>query len=350
MLEKKIRRFITSGCYSDTLRYKESIKNRIKNDDEINLEGQWSYITELMIITIKSLIPSQEKVGTVIDYKRFHQELMLWYYYRHGHNRSVLNALKKKSSTIYWNEMDDSLYGRIFPIVAANSNWDVIKDQVLANIVYTTGNISCILEAIALSKLIFEVINGNISFDENLERVKEEIVHFSQKDFLDRFENMLMYNLDSYERNYTIDFERSRISLLNTLNNKGNDVNFDVIRTCLSVLDSELNVPVNTKNNFFLNGLKGLLRDEEEELDFKDMDFIKSLGDYLIKLRKSRISPEILAVEEYYTPDIFAFNEGEVFNHTLLNKSKVLKKEVTSDYQISYIKTKTGVYRFFKAK
>ncbi|MTI49496.1 MAG: hypothetical protein FH761_16815 [Firmicutes bacterium] len=359
MQEEIIKRFIDNGCYEDTVKYGEYIKNRDRANETKNLDGQWSYLTELVIITIKSLIPSNEIIGTVIDYKRFEEELKLWHSYRHGYNKALLNALTRKSSNIYWNETDNSSYCRIFPLVASNSNWETTKDQILKNLVCVTGNINTILECLVLSKLLQEILDGITDYECILEDIKEEIIHFSQKDFIDKYSTDFLFILDTYEGNYAIDFERKRISLINILNGLylGND--FQTLKQSLEILNHNLSLgeddlrkedsELESTNHYFLAGLRGALDTNHFVGNYKDKSFITNLGSYLYKLRKSRISPESLIVEDYFMPDVFSFNEGDTFNHTLLNTCKVVKKENYRSFLISYIKTKAGTYRFFRS-
>ena len=66
--------------------------------EDIRLNNRPSHITDLMVLTIKSLIPSENNVKVYIDYKRFSEEIKLWKYYKHGENNSILNILGNKDS------------------------------------------------------------------------------------------------------------------------------------------------------------------------------------------------------------------------------------------------------------
>lgn len=347
MLEKMIKTFIVHGCHGDTLKYQEYVHSRSKLVDEDQIKGQWSYITELMIITTKALVPSKVLVGTVIDYKRFQKELQLWYYYRHGSNNLVLNSSKEVVSDIYWTDEDESICARIFPIVAANTSWEIIKDEVIKNLLFTSGNIANVLETVILSKLLFLKINGIKVFEEIISDLKDEIIGFSQKEFLQNYENYLKLSLDTYPGNYPITFERKKIILLNILNGISIDSDFETFRNTLKVLQGSRDNEIGF-NNFWSMGLNGIMEGKEIDYDFKDSRFIESLGGYLFKLNKGRISPESLEVSNYELPYIFSFSIGDEFDHSLLNRCRVIKKEEDSNFIVSYIQTKTGVYRFFK--
>lgn len=341
MLETNVEKFILSGCSEEVRRYRESFYQ--PNEIE-HANNQWTYIVELMIITIKSLIPDEVHHGSVIDYKRFNEELKLWYHYRHGENISLLGSLYNDERT-YWDYEDDSIFSRITPIIFANEDWAVTRREVLKNILYSSGNIYSIFEGLALSKLLFLLIN-NPSFDcdELISQVKEEMICFSQKDFVREHSINFKFLLDTYKGNFVIDFERKRIEILNTLNGMNLGSKYNTLKESLNILGEQ---EVNTLPTFFLGGLRGL-KSVCDYNPIKDEEFIKNLCSYLVKLRKGRFSIESLQIDKYILPNVFQYKEGEVFFHTLLKKCQVVKKIKDSGKEISFIRTKSGIYRFIK--
>ncbi len=342
MLESNIENFIICGCGEEVCRYRDSFyqPNSLEYD-----KNQWTYIVEIMIITIKSLIPNEIHHGTVIDYKRFDEELKLWYYYRHGENNSLLGSLYNEERA-YWEYEDDSIFSRIIPIVFSNGDWTVAKREVLKNILHTSGNIFAVFEGLALSKLLFVLINNpKNNNDDIISQVKEEIVCFSQKDFIREYSVNFKFGLDTYKGNFIIDFERRRIDLLNTLNSINISSKYDTLKQSLNILEGQ---GENTLPKFFLGGLRGL-RSVYENTPIKDEEFIKSLCSFLSKLRKGRITIESLQIDKYILPDVFQYKEGDVFFHTLLKKCQVVKKIDDSEKIISFIRTKSGIYKFRKS-
>lgn len=340
MLENYIEKFIVSGCSEEVQNYKSiSGENCILERDK----NQWSYIVEIMIITIKSLIPSD--YGSVIDYERFNEELKLWYYYRHGGNNCLLGSLNSDERA-YWEYEDDSIFSRIVPIVFANEDWIVARDEVLKNILYTTGIISSIFEGLSLAKLLSVLIsNFQISYDDIISQIKEEIVCFSQKEFMQHNINYFKFSPNTYKGNYIVVFERKRIELLNVLNGIGKSQEYNTLKQSLDILQEP--EKDNEQSSFLLAGLKGLMTSYETN-HIKDEVFIKNLCSFLVKLRKGRIAAESLHVENYILPDVFQYNEGDIFFHSLLKKCQVIKKIKESNLVISYIRTKSGVYSFWK--
>lgn len=339
MIENRIEKFIVGGCGEEVKKYKESSNQSSTLECDRN---QWTYIVEIMIVTIKSLVPDESNHGSIIDYERFNEELKLWYYYRHGENNSLLGTLHNIDE-IYWDYEDDSIFSRIVPIVFANEDWNVARREILKNILYTTGNINSIFEGIAIGKLLFILIdNVNIDYSELVDIIKEEIVGFSQRDFIKDYISYFKSFPKHYKGNYTVDFERKRIELLNILNGISVGLKYNTLKNSLSILAGKGDC---NSINFFLGGLRSL----KEDLDYetiKDEEFIRNLARFLVKLRKGRISIESLRVDKYILPNIFQYKEGDIFFHTLLKKCQVIKRLDEPDKIVIFIKTKSGIYRF----
>ncbi|MBU5294157.1 hypothetical protein KQH90_08930 [Anaerosalibacter bizertensis] len=306
----------------------------------INEEKERNYVSEITILTIKSLMPSREEIGTRIDYERFKKEIELWYLYRSGENSSILNSIDLSNKDVYLNSIDDSLYIRIAPIVFSNKNWDIIKKEVLKNILYTTGNIEAILEGLLISKILFLIAYN----DENIiSKLKDEIISFSQVGFLEKYSGFFRVSVEEYSKKFIVDFERNRIEIINLLNGISSN-KFKVLKESLMVIEKNI-----LKDDFhiFSKGLywmkNNMYLDEKESLKFH-----KDLCHYIWSLNRGRIDPDILTIEKYYLPDIFSFNEGDEFHHSLLNKCKVLKKENMLEGIKVYLATKSGIYIFKK--
>jgi len=344
-VEDIIKDFILSGCYGDSLEYRKKHEHKVYSESQ----GQWSYIVEIMIVTIKSLLPSSKVAGTLVDYKRFDEEIKLWKDYRHDENNSLIEVVDGQSEKDYWTNLDDSLYSRIVPLVMVNSDWQIVKVEVIKNILYTTGNIEALLEGIILAKILHSyIINESIELEKLSSDLKEEVIHLSQKELLEKFRDYYRFDLKSFPGNFTIVFERNRVELLNILSGKDSS-KYKIFMKSLAVIKG--NAYENESfYNFFINGLVGAKYGYDIKKDFKDKEFIESLCSYIYKLFKSRVNPESLEIATYYLPDIFKFKEGEEFSHSLLNRCKVIKKEIDDSNITSYIKTKAGTYRFFRIK
>ena len=341
---EKVKRLIISGCYGDVLLYKDYFNT---NDEEVIVKNQWSYIVEMLIITIKSLLPSFNEVRNEIDYKRLHEEINIWKYYRHGGNKLLINTENIDES--YWNSSDNSVYSRIFPIVISNKNFEYIKDEVIKNILYTTGNIKILLEGIFLSKVIYCLLENVKDYDKIIVEVKNEIINMSIKEIKEKYNENYRLDITTYSGNYILDFERKRIDIINLLNGITKE-EYRLLDDILNILKEEITDYENIKPNFLTYSIIGLKRETVDQLKIKDKDFLLSLCDYLVKLRNGRISPELLKLENYFLPDVFKYKENDEFNHSLLNKCRVKLRIENNNFIKLFIETKSGIYRFIKVK
>ncbi len=305
--------------------------------EDLEINGDRSYITDLTIISIKSLVPSRKYVKVNIDYNRYNEEIKLWQYYRNGDNPSLLNLFQNIDSKIYWGEIDDSVYSRVLPITIVNKDFDDIREEIIKNLLFTTGNIETLIETILISKMIFLLINNSENI---IEELKEEIINFSQLEFERKYAKYYRIPTSEYKKNYTIDFEQKKIFALNLLN-FSTSPGFKTLKDCLEVLLSN-GIGRTTMGKC----IKVLLDNNIGEIDIDA--YYKELSSYLYKLRNGKIAPEVLEIEKYYLPNIFQFNEGEVFYHSLLNKCLVMKKQEIGNDIIIDLNTKSGIYRFKK--
>ena len=289
--------------------------------------------SQLSMITIKSLMPSNIVRGNLIDYKRFKEEVKLLGYYKLDKENIFQIDLSREE---YFNYKDKTIYSRILPIIAANQDYDIIEEEVIKNILYTTGNIDTLLEWIAISKYVFL----RLEKDENiLENLKEYIINISQIDFLEKYRAEYLYDLSKLDIKFEINFEKARVALISLFH--GVDLGkFKYLKNILEVFDSrdEETVVGNIINNASI--------DKKIDIDIEIEDSYERIALYVLKLRKSRIDPEDLKIKEYILPDVFEFKEGEVFFHSLLNRSKVIKKEVKNKSLTSSIQTRSGMYLF----
>lgn len=343
MIEKTIKDFIINGVYFDVKDYKKDMKEPVMSAYE---ENQWSYITEIMILTIKSLKPSLKDDGNIIDYKRFKSELELWTSYRHGMNKNLLHGINARFDENYFKEIDESIYPRVAVITLANQNWEAVKSEIIKNILFTSGNIELILESLLLARILFSVLkNKDFEYEKILEELKYESINLSQVE-LSNYDEFYRVSKDKYDKDYKIDFERTRIQLITLLNGIELDDKFFTLRTCLEALKNKEQNEVENCNSFFTCGLLGIINGEAESNEIKDIRFLESLCSYIAKLRKGRIDIDGLDLTKHVSIDIFSYNENEMFSHPLLNQSKVIYKGQRENFEVAYVQTRTGIYRF----
>lgn len=302
--------------------------------EDFNRNKRFSYISQLTVITVKALIPMMDEHGIRIDYTRFEEELKLWINYRNGENSSLLNTQGRVNPQIYWKEKDDSLICRIIPLVLVNQEYRVVEEETIKNVLFTTGNLQSLFDSIYTGYLLYLVLNK----EENIiEKIKENIIGFSQREFMDKYEKYYKVGILDYPGKFKIEFEKERIHLLNTLNGIKNN-RFAYLEDCIDVLNKV------ESETFVASILYDFMYLKNPECDIPK--FYTNLGNYGLRLRKSRIDPAQLVIKEYILPDVFSYAEGEVFFHSLLGDTKVTKKEVKGNSLTSLIQTKTGMYLF----
>lgn len=312
---------------------KELMENLFKEDFIVN--EKYTYLSQLGVITIKSLMPLKDNMGVRIDYKRFVEELKLWKKYRLGENKALLN-LKENKSEVYWKEEDDSIFTRIIPIIIANENWDIIKEEVVKNIIFTTGNIKDMFEYLSIAYVIYMIIEREADL---LPKLKEKIIGFAQVEFLEEYEKFYKNPIDTYPGNYKVEFEKEKIQIISLLNGVSVAKYYKLEDILKYIAGKDI-------KTFIGKILKGLTDEDSNQINLPG--FYKNLSTYLVNLSKGKINSEQLQVKEYILPDVFSFKEGDVFYHTLLNDSKIIKKEVSNGKLTSLVQTKTGMYLFEK--
>ncbi len=305
--------------------------------EEYLKEKYSSHIIDLITITIKSLVPSEDYSRINIDYKRFGEEIKLWKYYRNGENKALMNVIEQLNPNVYWSCKDDSVYPRIIPIVLSNRDFSVIKEEVIKNILFTTGHIETLIEGLLLSKILFY---KNLDINSIIPKLKEEIISLSSADILNKFKDNFRVPIEVYDGNYFIDFERNKISGLNTLNLSFSN-KFKVLEEVIKALLGR-----GDETHIIAKCVRGCDKDKSYELD----EYYINLSNYVYKLRNGQINRDSLIIDKYYLPDVFQYEEGDEFYHSLLKKAIVLKKYETEYNLVSHIKAKSGTYIFKNSK
>lgn len=301
-------------------------------------KGNYSYKTELFILSLKSLLALENKLELSINYDRYDREFALWKYYRTGSNPALDNILFQFNEESYLGEGDDSIIYRLLPLIFTNTVYENMYEELVKNILYTTGNLDSIVENILISKLIFMLLNSYKDIDHEL---KEEVMNLRQEDFIDNFGNSFRIDIDGSSDKFKIAFEKTKIRAISILNG------IEDIR--MKKFSRLYNIYLSNEDNE-RGDLLGLLIEGLEEEDFyeSEISYFGELGAYLYKMRKSRIDPRLLLIEDYVMPNIFEYEKGECFNHSLLSTCRVVDKEIKNNLLYVRLETKSGVYNFRK--
>lgn len=245
---------------------------------------------QLFLITVKCLIPYDDKIGCLFDKDRYKKEIELFSSYMNGNDETIDYWLQNKEAS---NLEDNLLEYKIIPLALSNTVWENLTDELIKVVLFYTINKNAILNALLISSAVFDFMTGS-DIDSIEAAARERLINFSVKEFL-------IKNQTNADKNYIIDFEKERIKMI------AKPILFD---------------------NNFINGFKVLnyiFEKSPEHLTENNSDIIDSFSVYLYKLRKGLISPEKLIIPDKI-PEIKECLKYSTFSHPLLGRCKVIKR------------------------
>lgn len=298
--------------------------------------SKYSHISQIGVVTIKSLIPSKEDLGIRIDYKRFDEEIRLWNGYKTSEDTLIGNYVYEDMGRYYTEDVTS--YFRTVILATVNKDIDILEDEIIKSTLYSSGSIESLFKNLILGYKIYYLLSSYNS-DTIIENIKNHIICFSQKDYMDRYEKDYRFDLKDY-KNYKLEFEKAKIDLISLLNG----IKKDSLRGVYEYLYLE-DLTEEVLSDLYSKGLGDwLMCSEVVELP----KFYSDLSVYVESLRRGRIEPESLYIGEYILPDVFGYEVGEEFYHSLLKKAKIVKRETMNGQEFCFVQTKTGVYVFRK--
>jgi len=260
---------------------------------------------QLFLITVKCLIPYDDKIGCLFDKDRYKKEIELFASYMNANDELIDYWLQNKEAS---NLEDNLLEYKIIPLALSNTVWENLTDELLKAVLFYTINKNTILNALLISSAVFDFMIGS-DIESIEEAAKERLINFSVKEFL-------LKNQINADKNYIIGFEKERIKMI------AKPILFD---------------------NNFVNRLKVLNYIFEKSPEYfteNNSDIINSFSVYLYKLRKGLISPEKLKIPDKI-PDIKECLKYSTFSHPLLGRCKVIKKTEKE----AIVRNKSGLMR-----
>ena len=246
---------------------------------------------QLFLLSSKSLVPYEDKIGCMFDITRYEKEIELFKYYMNGHDDTLgyYFANKKPSG-----RKDELLECKIIPVAVSNTDWDVLLNEALKSVFFFSTNKDTILNAIIISSSVKEYLEDNDTDSMN-EVTKERLIGFSLKDFLNN--NNLSINKEGL-----IEFEKERVKML---------LKYEPI---IDDLKEKYKV------------LKYIYDESKSNEEMVDETVLSSFSLYLFKLRKGIISPEKLKISNNDVPEFREFLKHSSFVHPLLGRCVVLKR------------------------
>jgi len=326
--------------------------------------GQWSYITQLMLINCKCLIDNKDKRRVLVDYRRMIEEIKLWKHYRCGTPLNYINKIRlgKKyyEDEFYWNDKRGEAFSRIFPIILANKNFNAAQEEVYKNIIYINRHPQVVLSGLLLLRTTYFLLNNTIIEKEELiNELKNYLINLQllklEECINKQVPNNYKIKFEQEKINYLIDLDRVKdIKSYRLFNSNSKDI---FIASLINFLELYLNqedmskiFESQEKEIYVITyGLLALVKKAGKVNinTIKDADFIKNMDEYLLKLSEyevSRVPFEKIDNEV----DLFSLNKGTILKHPLLNNIRIKDKNQFDNYIELIIESKSGEYKLIR--
>ncbi len=283
------------------------------------------YIKNMIIINTKSLIDDIAQRYVKLDKNRLKDELLYYKFYG--------EKLK-----------DTNILNIVLPIILTNTNIKKSEEEVIKLIKYHSlynKNEKLmneyILGALMYNTVIHSIIeNQNIEYLELMQNIKSSIIAFKY----------------TGEKAEIIKFEMKRIQIIQLIDRyidfKINDYkDDDIIINLLNVIydvyveDREVTIDgVNSMKKTILSILNFKIKS-----DIDNIVFINSMAEYIVKLRKYKISKKeynIKSDPRY----IIGLDIDDIKSDPILNNIKVISKDFKDNILTVRLSSKSGIYNF----
>lgn len=283
------------------------------------------YIKNMIILNTKSLIDDLAQRYVKIDKNRLRDELL---YYR-----------------FYGEKLDDiNIVNILLPVIISNTNMKKSEEEVVKVIkyyvLYNKKNEymnDFLISSLIYNTLIHSIIeNKDIEYEELMQKIKSTIIEFT-------------YEMEKVE---VIKFEMKRIQVIQSIDRyidlKIKDYeDSDIINNLLNVI---YDVYINDRDTQ-IQGIKSIKKsilsilgfDINEKID--NIDFINSMAEYIIKLRKYRINKKEYNIKS--DPRYLINLEiGDTKSDPILNNIKVISRNFSNNVLNIGLVSKTGDYNF----
>lgn len=283
------------------------------------------YIKNMIILNTKSLIDDLAQRYVKIDKNRLRDELL--YYRFYGEKLSDINIVNILLPVIISNtnmkKSEEEVVKVIKCYVLYNKKNEYMNDFLISSLIYNT--------------LIHSIIeNKDIEYEELMQKIKSTIIEFT-------------YEMEKTE---VIKFEMKRIQVIQSIDRyidlkiKDYEDN-DIINNLLNVIHDIYISDRDTK----IQGIKSIKKsilsilgfDINEKID--NIDFINSMAEYIIKLRKYKINKKEYNIKS--DPRYLINLEiGDTKSDPILNNIKVISRNFSNNVLNIGLVSKTGDYNF----
>ena len=283
------------------------------------------YIKDMLIVITKSLVDDAKQRCVKIDDNRLRDELI--YYKFYGEKINDLNIINI-----------------LLPIIISNTNIQRSEDEVLKTIKnYTLYNkkeeylSEYILGSLIYNTLIHSIIdNKNIEYNDLMQNIKTRIIEFIpnlEKSKVIKFEMCRIKTIQAIDKN--IDLYKNKYS--------NNDIILNLLNVIYDVYIEDREVDIDGVNSMKKSILSIL--DFELNTNIDNIDFIKSMSEYIIKLRKYKINKKAYSIKS--DPRyLIGLEVGDTKQDPILNNIKVISKNFVNNVLKIKVISKSGNYDF----
>lgn len=280
-------------------------------------------LKDLIIINTKSLIDDKTQRCVYIDEKRLKDELIYFRFY--GEKIGNVNFLNI-----------------LLPLILSNTNIQKSEDEVVKLIKKYVSYFKkeeslfdYLLSSVAYNSIMHNLINNSkIEYVELLQNIKDKIIGFS-------------IQLDKSD---IVKFQMARISTIQLID-KYIDLKYEDYDE-ESILPSVLNILYDIyieDRNVENQGIKSIKKSilsilgEETELNEDNIDFIFSMSEYVVKLRKYKIGVKMYN-KKIDPRGLISLEEGDTTIDPIFNQITVMSKTFSDNILSIKINSKSGIY------
>ncbi|UWD48411.1 hypothetical protein NYR90_17935 [Clostridioides difficile] len=280
-------------------------------------------LKDLIIINTKSLIDDKTQRCVYIDEKRLKDELIYFRFY--GEKIGNINFLNI-----------------LLPLILSNTNIQKSEDEVIKLIKKYVSYFKkeeylfdYLLSSVAYNSIMHNLINNSkIEYVELLQSIKDKIIGFS-------------IELDKSD---IVKFQMARISTIQLID-KYIDLKYEdydeesILPSVLNILYDIYIEDRNVENEGIKSMKKSILSilGEETELNEDNIDFIFSMSEYVVKLRKYKIGVKMYN-KKIDPRSLISLEEGDTTIDPIFNQITVMSKTFSDNILSIKINSKSGIY------
>ncbi|MCC0646759.1 hypothetical protein [Clostridioides sp. ZZV15-6598] len=280
-------------------------------------------LKDLIIINTKSLMDDKTQRCVYIDEKRLKDELIYFRFY--GEKIGNVNFLNI-----------------LLPLILSNTNIQKSEDEVVKLIKKYVSYFKkeeylfdYLLSSVAYNSIMHNLINNSkIEYVELLQSIKDKIIGFSIE----------------LDKSHIVKFQMARISTIQLID-KYIDLKYEdydeesILPSVLNILYDIYIEDRNVENEGIKSMKKSILSilGEETELNEDNIDFIFSMSEYVVKLRKYKIGVKMYN-KKIDPRSLISLEEGDTTIDPIFNQITVMSKTFSDNILSIKINSKSGIY------